>query len=449
MIAKITLIFCLLISPLMASETQTFRFNRAVISPEIKQPSLLALPLDNAVYANSASDFHDLRLIDHAGTVTPYLVQKIAGQKTVTRRLPSASKPPELARIADDGIVITVELEPNAAAVDGLTLMTQQHDYEYVIQVSGSDDGQNWQLLRDNALIYDYSRFISISNRDLVLPSNQFRHFKIVVAQAIETQVAEVMELTRTLQGGKELQRNEKVDVRHQPLHIERIELWHNQSETVPESVQIVEYPLAGFIISQDEEQKTTLIDITAQNQPLTGFKLDIATPNFTRKAELQIPLQKGIETRMQTIASSTLKALRFQDINRQETTLSFPQQRRQHYRLLIHNQDNPALEISKVTGIGPGYAIVFLPQIGQSYQLLYGAENAEIPSYDTAPIQELLHRGYQSMSASLGPVIENDQQPDGIDFYSVLNSKLFLGLVIGLMVLVLGWSLFKVAKVL
>ncbi|OAI17777.1 hypothetical protein A1359_05710 [Methylomonas lenta] len=449
MIANIALVFCLLVSQVMASEIQAFQFSRAVISPKLNQQTLLAVPLDSAVYANSAADFHDLRLIDNAGTITPYFLQKIAGQKTVIRRLPSPSKAPALEKLAEEGISVRLDLEPDAAAVDGLTLITQQHNYEYVLQVLGSDDGQNWQVLLDKALIYDYSRFMNISNRDVDLPSNQFRHFKIVVAQATQPRVAEVMALTRTLHGDEELQRSEKVDVHHQPLHIESIQLWHNQVETVAESEQSFEYPLAGFTISQDEENKITLIDIAAQNQPLTGFKLDIATPNFSRIAELQIPLQKGIETRMQTIASGTLKALRFQDINRQETTLSFPQQRQQHYRLLIHNQDNPALEITHVTGSGPGYALLFLPQTEQSYQLLYGAEKAKIPNYDIAPIQELLRRGYQSLTAGLGPVVEISRQSDGFDFFELLNSKVFLGLVISLMVLVLGWSLFKVAKVL
>lgn len=447
MITKIALAFCLLITQVMANETQSFRFSRPVISQDIEQPTLLAVPLDSAVYANSMADFHDLRLIDHAGAVTPYLLQKIAGQKTVIRRLPSASKPPALEKLAAEGISITLDLEANAAAVDGLTLITQQHNYEYVLQVLGSDDGQNWQILLDKALIYDYSQFMNISNRDVALPTNQFRHFKIVVAQAVQTRVAEVMALTRTLQGDEELQRSEKVDVHHQPLHIESIHLWHNQSETLAESEQRFEYPVAGFIISQDKDN--TLIDIEAQNLPLTGFKLDIATPNFSRKAEVQIPLQNGIETRMQTLASGTLKALHFQDINRQETTLSFPQQRRQHYRLVIHNQDNPALEITHVTGTGPGYALLFLPQIEQSYRLLYGAENAKIPSYDIAPIQELIREGYQSVAAHLGPEVEISRQSDDLDFVRLLNSKLFLGLMIGLMVLVLGWSLFKVAKVL
>jgi len=89
----------------------------------------------------------------------------------------------------------------------------------------------------------------------------------------------------------------------------------------------------------------------------------------------------------------------------------------------------------------------LFLPQPGKNYQLQYGSDKAEPPRYDTAPIQELLRRGYQSTAADLGP--ENSTGPikDKLDFVKFMNSKLFLGVAIGLMVVVLGWSLYRVGK--
>lgn len=444
---KLALLCCLLLTPAYAVESLAYRYSRPVTHQDDGKQSLLAVFLDDAVYANSADGFKDLRLVDQNGVETPYLLQKIAARKTVVKRLPSRSTAQVLQKTGNDGISITINLDKDAANADGLSVITDQHDFEYTLQIQGSEDGQTWQVLVENAGIYDYSRYMAIGNRDIAMPASSYRHFKIIVAKATQTHSAELLELTRTLHGQEELQRSEKIDLHREPLHIERIEFWHNQAETLPEAEQSFDYPVAGFKVTQDGEHKTSLIDIETQRQPLTGFKLKTTAPNFNRGADVQIPIQQGVETRMQTIGNGTLEALHFQDINREQTAVSFPEHRRTKYRMLIRNQDNPPLAIADVTGLGPRYQLLFLAQPGLSYQLKYGSEQAEMPRYDTAPIQELLKKGYQTSEAGLAPEITATPVPESFDIGKLLNSKLFLGGAIALMVLVLGWSLFRVGK--
>ncbi|AEG00500.1 hypothetical protein [Methylomonas methanica] len=446
MTIKIILLYCLLLPGVFAADESVFRFGRDIINPDDSQQSLLAVPLDTAVYAATNADFSDLRVRDSAGVETPYLLQKIAGRKTTVRRVTSHGEKPLLQTQGEDGIVINLELKPNAANIDGFSVVTTQRDFEYVLEVQGSEEGRNWHTLVDNALIYDYSRFMNVANHDVVLPVNSDRHFKVTIARAIETREAELMELTRTLQGDTELQRNEKTELQRQPLHIERIELWHNQTETVAHAEQLFDYPIA-FTISQDAEHKTTQLDVQTQNQPLSGFTVNITTANFSRQAEVAIPQKQGMETRMQTLARASLQGLHFKDINKEDNRIGFAEQRRPHYRISIYNQDNPPLDIDNVTGFGPGYQVVFFAQPGQNYHLQYGASRAVVPRYDTAPIQTLLSKGYQTVAAGLGPEVAIVPQQAGFDAMQLLNSQLFLGLVIGLMVLVLGWSLFRVSQ--
>ncbi|MCQ8129015.1 DUF3999 domain-containing protein [Methylomonas rivi] len=447
MMIKLILLFCLMLPSARAEEGALYRFSREVVSPDGAQQNLLAIPLDAAVYAASHADFSDLRLFDAAGVETPYLLQKIAGRKTVVRRIPSHGEKPGLQTIGRDSIVISLDLTDASPNIDGFKVATSQRDFEYSLQVQGSEDGRNWHTLVENALIFDYSRFMPAANTEVALPANRDRHFKIAIAQAVETREADLMELSRTLQGETELQRSEKTSLQRQPLHVDRIELWHNRTETVTDAEQLFDYALTGFSVSQDAERKTTLIDIQAQNQPLTGFTLQVASPNFSRRAEVQIPQRQGVETRMQTLAQADLSALHFQDIHRDDTRIGFAEQRRQNYRIVLYNQDNPPLSIGNIIASGPGYQLVFLAQPGQSYQLRYGADKAAKPSYDTLPMQTLLSAGYQTVAAGLGPEIGAAHPAAGFDWLQLLNSELFLGLAIGLMVLVLGWSLYKVAK--
>ena len=78
----------------------------------------------------------------------------------------------------DDGIVITLGLDKDAAFADGLTVVTPQHDFEYGLQILGSADGKDWRLLVDNAAIYDYSRYMAVDQRDIALPANRDRFFE-------------------------------------------------------------------------------------------------------------------------------------------------------------------------------------------------------------------------------------------------------------------------------
>ncbi len=446
MIARFAWIFCLLCSQVQATEPANQRFSRD-ISFAASGQQLLAVPLDSLVYANSAADFRDLRLIDQNGSETPYLLQKIASQQPVTRRQPSRSETVALQKSGDDGIVISVKLAKDAANADGLSVVTSQHDFEYELQIHGSNDGQTWQLLTDKALIFDYSRHMNIGNRDIALPANSYRQFKIFVAKASQTRAAEILALTRTLHGSEELQRQETTNLRTEPLHIERIELWHKHSETLAGDSQTFEYPITGFKISHDAEHKTSVIEVDSHRQPLTGLLLKIDTPNFNRAAQVQIPLLQGIETRMQTIGSGTLDALHFQDINRDQTEINFPEQRQPHYRIVIENQDNPPLHINTVVGTGLGYQLLFLPQAGFSYRLFYGAEHLEKPNYDLASFQELLRRGYQSSSGQLGAETAISPLADHFNWAEFLNGSWFLGAAIVLMVIVLAWSLYRVGK--
>jgi len=448
MIGKIMGLIFLLCTQAHAAQTMAQRFSRDVVIEGQVQQTLLAVPLDAEVYADSASDFRDLRLIDNQQVETPFLLQKIAGSKTVTKRLPVHSKKPTLKKNGEDGIIITLELDPDEVAnVDGLTVVTKQRDFEYAIQVQAAEDGENWQQLVDNTVIYDYSRFMTFGNRDIELPGNSYRYFKLIVAKAVDTQESALVELTRSLEQGQELQRKERIDLRNQPLHIDRIELWHEETETVAENEQRFDYPLAKFEVSRDDDKKVTLIEIDAQWLPLTGFELSIETPNFSRTVEVQVPVQQGVETRMATIANGNIEALHFKDFLREQTKLYFPEQRRQRYRLVIDDKDNPPLKLAGIKGLGPGYQLLFLPQSHRIYQLRYGASKVDMPQYDTAPIQELLRKGYQPVPARLDSEVKSIEVEEAFDFLQFLNSNTFLGLVIFVMVLVLGWSLYRVSK--
>jgi len=446
MTLKMLLAAGLLLAQPVAAETENFRFSRPVVWQDKGQQELLTVPLDSRIYAATGDGFPDLRLVDQAGTETPYLLEKAAETRTDTTRLNCNSRLLALKK-KDKTIEIFLRLEKNEPNADGLTVLTPLTDFEHRVQVFGSGDGKRWSSLVKDAEIFDYSSYMPIANRDIPLPANTYRQFKLVVEEATSTREAELKELTRTLHGGEEVARSERIDLHRIPLQIERIQFWRNQTQVLPETDKRFDYPAAEYKITEDKEKQVTLIDVATLREPLTGFTLHTSSDNFTRPAAVQIPVRRGIETTLQEIGSGVLESLHFRDIKREQITVSFPEQRQKSYRIVLGNRDNPPLAITGITGTGPGYHLIFLPAPGQTYLLRYGSEKAKRPAYDTAPIQELLRRGYKSTPAELGPESAETPVPETLDFAKLLNSQWFLGAVVALMVVVLGWVLVRAGK--
>ncbi|WGS87078.1 DUF3999 family protein [Methylomonas sp. UP202] len=421
-------------------------FSRPVQQAPGNGQALLAVELDSQIYAVSAADFGDLRLLDGQAVETPFLLRPAAATKTVRSRRPSLGQITAL-QTAGDSLSFEVHLADNAEPADGLTLVTAQRDFEYELTVQGSNDGEHWRTLTERAAVYDYSRHLAIANLDVPLPTNRDRYFKILVGKAGQTRIAEVSALTRRMQGHEELERSETQTLYREPLHIERIEFWHLRSESRAEAETVVDYPLPDFQVHEDAERRATLIDIDSRKLPLTGLRLDVATPSFQRDVELQTPRTGAGDSAWQTLSSGQLRALRFGDIQQAETRIDFPEQRGERYRLVIHNQDNPPLQITALTGLGKRYRLLFIAAPNTAYRLTYGSQGLAKARYDTAAIDALLLRGVEPTPVGLGAAVATGQAAAENSLTSLINSREFLLGVIALMVPVLAWSLYRAGK--
>ncbi len=447
MMNKMLWLVCLMVSlSVSAAEPTANKFSRLVLVSQSTEQQLMAVTLDEQIYAASDKGFHGLRLVDQNGVETPYLLQQIVERKAVTQHMQIHSITQTLQKSGEEGIEILLSLDKKAEAADGLTIVTSQRDFEYALQIFGSDDEKNWQLLVDNALIYDYSRFMNFRNRDIALPENTFRNFKITIAKPVQSQAGALVLQTQMHEGEEALKYSEQIALHQRPLHIEQIAFWHNETISLPESVQSFDYPIKKFTITQDLKNKTSQVNIDGNLNPLNGFKLKFSTPNFNRRIYLQVPSIRGNLSSMVTIARSRIESLHFEKLNLENTTLHFPEQRQKDYQLIIEDHDNPPLDLESITGIGPSYQLVFLSQPEHEYHLTYGITKSDAPCYEISTIETLLRRGYQSIDVKLGPTVELSNNDESLLSFGFLNSGLFLGIMIAIMVVVLAWSLYRVA---
>ncbi len=431
-----------------AAQAAAFQYSRPVEHPPSAQEEFVAVDLDSPLYFHTRDRFKDLRLIDAEKTETPYLIVKLRSERSKAVRKWHQPRIVALEQAEPHAIEIQLRLTSDDPPADGLSLQTSLVNFEHRVQVFGSMDGARWSGLVENALIYDYSKFIDLDNREIPLPANRYRWLKVRVEEPVQTYESENIEITRELWQGRERGRSETTQIRRAPLRIDRIKYWSREVQSRP-AVARLDYPLAAFGASQDEATRSTIIDITTRREPLTGFIVETTQRNFSRRAVVEAAqAEQGDPGRWRPIGDATLERINFRALHREHLQIRFPEQRHREYRIVIQNDDNPSLEITGVKARGNGYRLLFFAEPGKTYVLEYGDDSAQPPVYDTASLQAALAASYQPVRIALGPEAAGRTAGQaGFDFDRWLNSDLFLGGVIFIMVTILAGALLYAGK--
>lgn len=443
---------CLVLAAATASragEPVTFQFYKEVQRDDPSREAILAVALDSDVYAATQDDYADLRVVDGQGEEVPFRLEKQIETRTETLRKPCGSRVVSLVENDDNSIEIVVALEDKQPPADGLIFHTPLEDFERRVEILGSDAGDQWHPLVSDAVIFDYSRYMDVSNVEVALPENDYRRFKLIVRQVTDRQRSSLTELTRQFRGDEQQQRIERTTVRRRPLRIDRIELWHDVPQKRVEKVKKGSYKAVEFTSKEDADEQETVVEVRTHREPLTSFRLEIPDANFSREATVQVPVTKGVTTNWVEVGRATVSAIRFRGFQREHLKIEFPEQRHQQYRIVISNQDNPPLEITGVKPEGNVYRALFFAAEGAQYQVRYGSELAEEPSYDTAAISVARDQGYQPAAATVGPEEVNPAfgEGPGFQFATLLDNPYFLGGVIALMVIVLALLLYRAGR--
>ena len=435
-------------SPATAGEAERFRFSREVDRGAAKNEEILSFTLDSDIYAATRDGLPDLRILDDTQSEAPYQIEpEVEYREEKTRH----SGPTEVVSLREEGnaIEVQVRLPKDAQAAEGFTLWSPQVNYQRRVQVFGSDDGAKWSPLVSDGVLFDFSRYMDVSNRDVPLPSNRWRQFKLVIQEVTDEKELPYKDLTRTFRGGKEEERKETTTVQRRVFRIDRIEFyWHTVRQHVKKS-KTGEYPVAAFDREMDAQKKQTVLHVRMRREPLTAIAIQTPSRNFYRRATVEVPVVRGAVTEWTAIGHAALSNLHYRNICREQLTISFPEHRQEEYRIVIDNEDNPPLDVTGVKAEGNVYRAIFLAQEGITYRVFSGSETAEPPKYEAATVLATLRESFSPTTVRLGVQVDNASYggEPGLTIRNLLNNWVFLGAVICLMVVVLAWGLFHAGK--
>jgi len=444
LICSVLLTFAL---PGMATEPASFRCSKPIDRGTATGESILAVTLDSDVYAATRRDFPDLRIFDARDHEVPCLLEKATEPRTRTVRNACQSTVVSL-KERGDGLDVIVRLDADAPAADGLNIMTPLANYERRVSIEGSNDGLGWTPLLAGGVIFDYSRYMDIGNRELRLPYNSYRQFRLSISGIADAKESPFLDLTRKYRGGRETERTETTVLERRPFRIDRIELWHEQAEKTFEYDRKADYKAAGWRVEESPAAKRTIVEVTMRREPLTELTLETSSRNFSREATIQKSMPHGARTEWSDIGSGRISVVDFGGFHRATLGVSFPEERQTAYRIVIHNEDNPPLVITGVKPRGNVYRAVFLAAKGETYHLGYGSQEAAAPQYDAAIVLAPLRERQAPQEARLG--VETPGAAPGeppVDLRQLLNNPLFLGPVIAALVALLGWALWRATR--
>jgi hypothetical protein len=436
------------------------RFSKPVKTPALDGEELVAIPLDSDVYEASAAGFSDLRLLDPRGEEIAYVLRKATTKEHRTERRWFRVADPAVRPQDDGSLEITFEIDDELPARPlGFRLVTPLQNFERRITAAVSADGNEWEPLVDDGLVFDYSRFMDVRNIELPLPPDDGktsgRRYRLTIADVTQEQQSQLMELTRNLNADDETSRSERIVVNRQPFRIDRIEGWYDVEVADVDRDQLAEYAVSGFASTRDVDTKATIVTFALRREPVTSFTLQTDDRNFRRAAHIQVQGGPYARTRKsgetpaaREVGSGTLERLDFRGLNREDLTISVPETREVKYRLIVQNDDDQSLAITGVVAKGPSYEAVFLAQPGEDYTLEYGGD-LNSPQYDTAALAASIAAGYDAVAAELGAQTPVAAPPPPAEpaLAAALNDPRLLGGIITLLVIVLGVGLYRATR--
>jgi len=435
-------------APCLAAEPAEFRFYKDIDRGEADRETIVAIEFDSDVYAATRPELPDARIFDADGRETPYLMEKVTEIHKHLVRVPCDSRVVSL-DAREDVLELIVELGEKSPPADGLSILTPLNNFERRVQVFGGKDGKKWAPLVTDGLVFDYSRYFDINNRDIRLPENKDRRLKIVVTGIADSEESPFLELTRKYHGGDETERIEKTVLERRPFRMDRIELWCEKSRKLDEYDKTIEYPVVECRAEEEKDKKSTIVHVRTRREPLVELTLETPSRNFSRPATVQIPVTRGGHTEWVAIGEAKISRVDFGGYHEESMAIAFPEHRQSEYRIVIRNEDNPRLEITGVKARGNVYRAVFLAAKDAAYRLGYGAEEVKRPKYDAATVLMPLRLGHAADPGTLGKEVSNPNvvEPPTSALRDLLNNPLFLGVVVAVLVAVLGWALYRASR--
>lgn len=402
--------------------------------------------VDEEIFRQLNKQESNLRMIDSTGVETPFLLRTKKGERKVVQQTAIPFEKLSFNKLPDNQIEI--ELKKNDAArykaskVSSVNIASGIKNFEKHVSIWCSDDRSSWQLIAENKPIFDYTRYIDIRNNRVLFPPTDAQYFRLQISNISEKQESPYTRLSRTVSSGKELSATESSSFTRSDFKINEVAFYEKSTRVIKSGILKQPYTSSDFNIT--EEKKNNLITFSTASPPVTKIELVSSTPYFFRRFIVEV---SDDSKTWKVVHSGIISCVNEEPDARIERAITLPRPiRAADWRITIHNNDSPPLDISGIKLEGETREIVFYRDQAKTYRLLYGAEESKKPLYDIA---QVISRTESEATAqyTVGQQNRNPDYSETKKRKSLLSRRTIMTIAIILMIAALGWLIAQTVK--
>jgi hypothetical protein len=351
MFQKTTMMAVCLMFALAAVVHADFSLQKWRYLKEINVPKsgLVSVTLDNEIFANSSKGLADVRILDGAKQEVPY---KLLAMRQEDGRTDYQPKLTNNSVVTGKYSMAILEME-QGITTNSITVKTPSENFQRNAVIYGSDDRSNWNVLKSDGYIYDYTdkkAGVKSSNTTVLFPDSTFKFLKIEIS-----------------------------DVDNNPVAIGSI----TASRYTQKNAQ--EFSITPtFDVSQDSSMKATilLVDLGQSGIPVGKLSLSVGDSNFNRGVSVFAGKSKDT-TDWKNVGQGYIFRYDTPKFVGENTAMTIVESTDRFLKIVIFNKDNAPLAISQIKAFATYRELVFNAQGAGTYKLFYGNDKAQAPEYD------------------------------------------------------------------
>ncbi|MGA8013133.1 MAG: DUF3999 family protein [Candidatus Acidiferrales bacterium] len=379
---------------------KNWRYSRAIDLPSTDSAQLAGIVVPQDAYLHAQTWLPDIRIIDENGNEVPFVRYAREGS-TNSKTLPTELIENSFAPGRYTQVMLSVGT--SAPFHNAVEIETAETDFIEWVSVEASDDAQVWRIVQDRAPIFRFRKESREGTQTVSYSPNNARYLRV-----------------RILDGEKQF------PVLRASVSYKTVEPPERSSMEATITAERAEH--AG--------ENAWRVDLGTPALNIREVRFAVNPAEFNRAVEISTS-EDGVM--WSSFAHGEIYRFRRGDATEEHLAVAVPSYTTSRYwRITIVNgNDAPLPGVVPYIYMTPAH-IAFEQQPGHSYRLLYGQSRAQAPEYDLARRTD----AKQEDAAVVGNVGPEEENPDYADPKPwTEKNRYFLWIVVGLAVLLLGYS--------
>ena len=411
---SLSLILASTLSGQPTEEWRNWKFWGPLQLQSTHQSRLVRVKLPLSVFGKAQENLADLRIIDADGDEVAALRHARPGDRRHRWRT---------TRLSESGFVpgrytqFVVDTGGSGELHNSVWVRTDEKDFFARVEVAGSRDLEEWQVLRDGAPIFRFEKDHLRGSQTISYPGTRSRWLRLRIL--LTEKLFPVRECRVSFEEVEEAERLSLAEARRNPEST-RGESWWEADLGVPG----VPIAALSFETSQNEFHRPVIVSTSQDNQQWR----EVGQGEIYRYPQESLAIERS---------GSELQEKHERIVPFSSLQVEFKESRGRYWRVAVLNRNDPPLEGLRVQALGTPRYVLFRQEPGRLYRLLYGNSRVEAPRYD---LERLVSRD-ERQAAPLGEVGKEESNPNYVSPEPWTEQHpLLLWLALGVAAGILAW---------